>query len=127
MIRQRLRVDENECHAAQSAASIGPGVVRSALDENVACVHQRLALIQDRVDLTLEHDRVINGVGLVKALPPSPALSADLCAAPLHLFGRTLRTTFGCDVDDAKYGPASVGGWDGPDDAVGHRVVIAGV
>lgn len=56
----RLRsMDQHECHTAISSRSIRPAVIGRALDQNVALAHQRLVLVQHRMDLTFEHDRVV--------------------------------------------------------------------
>src|SRR5207249_4834508 len=63
VVRQRLRVDEDEGHPAHRAAAVRPGVVGPALDHHVPRSHERLALVQDGPDLALEADRVVHRVG----------------------------------------------------------------
>ena len=66
-LQQRLRVDEHEGDGAGGVGAIAPSVVGAALDQDVASFQQGLALIHQRINLAGEHDRVIDGIGLVKA------------------------------------------------------------
>src|SRR5436190_11179978 len=85
VIRQRLRVDEDEGHPAHRAAAVRPRVVRAALDHHVARAHERLALVQDGPDLSLEADRVVDRVGGVEARVLRRAVRGGLGAAPSEL------------------------------------------
>src|SRR5579884_3520542 len=110
VVVEPLGVDEDERHAAGAVAAVRPGVVRAALDEHVACAHQRFPLVQHSVHLAFEDNRVIDGIGLMKTLLARPALAADLGAAALHLLGAGVAPTFGRHVDDAKDAAAAGGG-----------------
>ena len=65
MIRERLRVDQDEGDAADLGAPIRPRVVRPALNRHVTPSHEGLSLVQDGPDLALEADGVVDGVGRV--------------------------------------------------------------
>lgn len=48
-------------------AAVGPRVVRAALDQYVARLHQGLSDIHQRPDLALDDDGIVDTVGLVEA------------------------------------------------------------
>src|SRR5262249_45422431 len=81
VIREGLGVDEDEEHPADLVAAIRPGVIRAALDQDVAGTHQRLVLVQHGPDLAFEADRVVDRIGRVEARMPRGAVGRGLAAA----------------------------------------------
>src|SRR5215467_5305206 len=65
---QRAGVDQHEDDAGAPVAAIGPGVVGAALDHDVAGLHLHRRIVHVHLDLALEHDDVIDGLGAVHAL-----------------------------------------------------------
>src|SRR6516162_10573201 len=64
---QRHGVDQHERDAGAPVAAIGPGVVGAALDHDVASLHLHRRTVHVHLDLALEHDDVIDGLGAVHA------------------------------------------------------------
>src|SRR5262245_31686596 len=62
-----LPIHQHEGDAGRLVGAVRPGVVGTALDEHVAGLQQRLALVHHRPDLALEDDRVVDRVGGVHA------------------------------------------------------------
>lgn len=63
--RFELPVQEHEGNEAGRLGPIAPGVVRAALDHDIACPHQGFRLVKHEVDLAGQHDRVVDGLGAV--------------------------------------------------------------
>src|SRR5262249_9448438 len=55
-----IGADEHGGDDTRLVAAHAPGVVRAALDEDIAGAKQRLAGIEDRVDLALQDDAVVD-------------------------------------------------------------------
>src|SRR5882762_418729 len=72
-----LGVDQHEGDAAWSLAAVAPGVIGASLNQDIAQFEQRFAYIHHRVDLAVEYDRVVDGVGLVEPGMPSPRIMGD--------------------------------------------------
>src|SRR5258707_4374176 len=60
-------VDQHKGDAGAPVAAIGPGVVGAALDHDVARLHLHRRIVHVHLDLALEHDDVIDGLGAVHA------------------------------------------------------------
>src|SRR6266478_645914 len=101
----RLGVDQDEGNPAILVATVGPGMIGAALNQDVARPHQGLPLVEHGPDLSLEHDGVIDRAGLMEHGMPWIAFIYDMSAA--HLFHHLahvgpLEDLVGREVDNAK-------------------------
>src|SRR5262249_2323297 len=58
-------VDQDESDPANLVRAVCPGMVGAALDDNVACPAENLAIVHNQVNLTGQYDAVVNCFGAV--------------------------------------------------------------
>src|SRR5207253_1461607 len=103
--RKWLRVDEYHGDDARLVAAHAPGVVGAALDEDVAGLEQRLPLVDDGVDLALQHHDVVDGAGLVHHRIAGAAIGRVRrveCLGPVAGVRAALPLRIRGKLDDAK-------------------------
>jgi len=64
-LAQRLGIDQNESDAGAFVAAIGPGVIGTALDHDVALPQLHRRIVHVHLDLAFDHDDVVDGLGAV--------------------------------------------------------------
>ena len=56
-------IDQHESDHARRAGAVAPGVIRAALNHDVAGAELNVDIVQHHRDLARQHDRVIDGLG----------------------------------------------------------------
>src|SRR5580704_9127036 len=104
--RGSLAVDEDEGDAAGLLAVINPGVIGGLLHQHVASLHMDLAVVEQHVDLAVEHDCVIHGPSTVCIGVPAITLGRGIDAhrdQDLMMIDRSAARLDRREIDDAKH------------------------
>src|SRR5579883_2411925 len=98
-------INQNEGDPARLGAVVDPGVIGALLHQYIAGFDVDLAVVEQHVDLAVEHDRVIDRLGAMGIGMPAIALRRRVNShrhEDLMMIDRRRVRRYRCEIDDAE-------------------------